>query len=512
MGRKAKQTKNDAVLTNVMLIAAEVAVLSCNIHCNALVQPTSIKIMENVNFTLFKWCDCATLALPMKSNASPRVNVSTMPHSNDETYNVSGSISVGLKQLGKNRQKQPINRVFLANCNPNDDFLYFCIRKTTEMDFVVIEYNLVLIGWVVAILLGTVLLLVKVPHDKGHVTYRRAKNTCAITILLFGLEILFQWLIRFYLDLHDPALSVSVYLFTYCVAALMFAAGFCTMLAPSLLVKKQRVIAVSIAIIYGTYLLINYFVSNHRRQTIGILIACVALFIITCFSIYKCVVIYRRVIKDLKTYYSDVVENLLRWMPGVGVGVTLFLITAPITCLCPRWVGVYQLALGIILFIYTFISTIEFSFSYNTVAAAIQQPDEAMELSDPQCDSEDSKKGRASSLSTSLQEIMQDKESRWCEQGGYRTAGLTIDQAARAMGTNRSYLSRYLNEVRNMTFYEWVATMRIQEAQSILLNERDATIEQVASRVGFSSLSTFSSTFKKMVGESPVKWRNQKDI
>ncbi|MBR0493485.1 MAG: helix-turn-helix transcriptional regulator [Muribaculaceae bacterium] len=362
-----------------------------------------------------------------------------------------------------------------------------------------------LVGWVVGILLGTILLFVKLPADKVHFTYRRAKNTCAITIILFGLEILFQWLIRFYFELNDPALSLSVYLMTFCVATLIFTGGFCTMLAPHIMDKKQRNILLSVLAFYGIYLLINYFIDNRRIQSYGILIACAILLVITCISIYKFIYIYRHAINDLKTYYADVVENLMRWMPGVGAGVMLLLIAAPITCLCPRWVGINQLAMGIVLFIYTFIYTIEFSFSYNTVAAAIhQQP----EVDEPQDAGNEPAKSGSSSLSASLQDVMQGKEARWREQGGYRTAGLTIEQAARAMGTNRSYLSRYLNEVRQMNFYEWVAHMRIDEAQSIMVQERETSIEQIASRLGFTSVSTFSSTFKKVVGESPVKWRN----
>ena len=373
------------------------------------------------------------------------------------------------------------------------------------MDFEAIEYNLVLIGWVVGILLGLVLLFVRLPNSKVHITYRKAKNTCAVTLLLFGLEILFQWLIRFYFELNDPALSVSVYLFAFCLATLIFTSGFCTMLAPNFMDRKQRNILFSVLIVYGIFLIINYFIDNRRMQSFGILIACAVLFIITCISIFKCVVIYRHAINELKTYYSDVVENLIRWMPGVGAGIMLLLLAAPITCLCPRWVGVYQLALGIVLFIYIFIYTIEFSFSYNTVAVAIHQQAEVNEPQDP---GDVMVNEEATTLSESLQEVIQSKEARWREQGGYRTAGLTIEQAARAMGTNRSYLSRYLNEVRHMTFYEWIAQMRIEEAQSIMLQESETSIEQIASRVGFSSVSTFSSTFKKVVGESPVKWRN----
>ena len=77
------------------------------------------------------------------------------------------------------------------------------------------------------------------------------------------------------------------------------------------------------------------------------------------------------------------------------------------------------------------------------------------------------------------------------------------------MGTNRSYLSRYLNEVKHVTFYEWVAWMRIHEAQSMMINNSNMPIEQIANLVGFSSSSTFSSTFKKLVGISPNRWRNQ---
>ena len=378
------------------------------------------------------------------------------------------------------------------------------------MDFIVIEYNLVLVGWVIAILLGTILLLIKSPNATRHISYRRGKNTCALAILLFGFELFFQWLIRFYLLIHDPALSVSVYLFTFCLASLLITSGFCAMLAPSLLDKKQWTIIASIIAIYAIYLIINYFIPNYRHQVMGILIGCFLLFVITCICIYKCVAIYRRAIKGLRTYYSDVVENLIRWMPGVGLGIMLFLITAPITCLCPRWVGVNQMALGIIMFIYVFFCTIKFSFSYNAVATAIQPSESSAEDSDPQSDEVDDPetKNGSTTMSPTLQQVIQNKEERWCQQGGYRTPGVTIEQTAHAMGTNRSYLSRYLNEVRHMTFYEWVARMRIGEAQSIMLQDRDATIEQVATRVGFSSLSTFSSTFKKLVGESPVKWRN----
>ena len=235
--------------------------------------------------------------------------------------------------------------------------------------------------------------------------------------------------------------------------------------------------------------------------------ACVLLFVLVCGCIYKSIVIYRRTIDGLRTYYSDVVENLMRWMPGVGFGLMLFLLSAPIICFSSRWVGIYQLALGIIMMIYTFVSIINFSFHYNKVALAITTP--PSEQDDTVTDNVDIEEVMHTTLSESLREVMFEKAQRWIEHGGYRTPGITIEQVARDMGTNRNYLSRYLTEVCQVSFYEWVAQMRIEEAQSLMRTKPSLSIEQIASRVGFTSPSTFSSTFKKIVGIAPNKWRNQ---
>ena len=373
-----------------------------------------------------------------------------------------------------------------------------------------IEYNLVLIGWVVALLLGIALLVIKVPVTAGHTSYSRGKKTGAIAILLFGAEIFFQWLIRFYLAIADPMLSVSAYLFTFFVANLLFTGGFCSMMAPMLYTRRQRIIAICLAAFYLFLLIAVYFLPGRRLQSFGILLCCGLLFLLACVCIYKCIIIYRSAINDLRTYYSDVVENLMRWMPGVGFGIMIFMLSAPITCLCPRWIGINQLALGIIMMIYTFVCVINFSLNYNKVAVAITPGEhEDIDANLPEnADNEDTMSS-TTSLNDSLRDILHEKAQRWIERGGYRTPGITIEHVARDMGTNRSYLSRYLNELRHVNFYEWVAQLRIEEAQSLMRTHPSMLIEQIASRVGFTSASTFSSTFKKIVGITPNKWRNQ---
>lgn len=375
-----------------------------------------------------------------------------------------------------------------------------------------LELYIVLIGWVVPILLGLFLLKIKTPETHVQVNYEKGKTATAVAFLLFGVELLCQWLMR-KLEIGNPVLSVSIYLFFFCLATLMLAFGYCKVLRPNAFNMRQKRIGLLVLSLFAIILVVNYLLPFKKWQVWGLLLCCVTLFLITCIAIYSCVVVYLRAIKSLRTYYSDVVDGMIRWMPGVGVGILVFLLSAPFIIWLPRWVGVYQVVLGTILFIYTFICVINLSSTYKSLAVALEENDTAGDH-DTAADADagngvDKDNTHRSSLSASLLEVIQGKEERWRSQGGYRTRGITIEQAAHEMGTNRHYLSRYLNEMKNMTFYEWVAQMRIREAQSIMINERNKTIEQIAGLVGFSSPSTFSITFKRIVGISPNQWRNQ---
>jgi len=380
----------------------------------------------------------------------------------------------------------------------------------------VLEYNVILVAWVTAMLLGLLLLFKKTTPGPSSLYYKLGKNTCAMVMLLFGSEIFFQWMLRNF-EMANPFLSVSVYLFTYCAASLLVSLGCCLMLKPKLMDARQRGYAIVVLAVFTVALIVSCSLPSRVLKVRGLLVCCVLLLLITCVGLYYCVKVYKTTIGSLRRYYSDVVDNMIRWMPGVGVGMLAFLISAPFVCWLPRWVGLYQISLGIILFVYTFICVVNFDANYPSVSAAFQDDDAPVDESEALADATETASHEPStgddewlastSLSESLQEVMMEKEQRWRDNGGYRTPGMTIDRVARELGTNRSYLSRYLNEVRHVTFYEWVAQMRVTEAQSLLVTHRDLLIEKVALAVGFSSPSAFSSTFKKMVGVSPKQWR-----
>lgn len=95
----------------------------------------------------------------------------------------------------------------------------------------------------------------------------------------------------------------------------------------------------------------------------------------------------------------------------------------------------------------------------------------------------------------------------------YLNSKLTITDAARAIGTNRTYLSSYLNNELKMTFYDFVNSMRIEMKAKPLLKEkvRNFTIEEIAQASGFNSVSTFHRAFLKQTGKTPNDFRKSSD-
>jgi YesN/AraC family two-component response regulator len=82
---------------------------------------------------------------------------------------------------------------------------------------------------------------------------------------------------------------------------------------------------------------------------------------------------------------------------------------------------------------------------------------------------------------------------------------LTLDDLAKQLNTNRSYLSLVINERFNTNFNNYINEYRVKEAQKIFLDpaSKILTIEAIAQNVGFNSKSSFNTAFKKFCGLTP---------
>lgn len=88
----------------------------------------------------------------------------------------------------------------------------------------------------------------------------------------------------------------------------------------------------------------------------------------------------------------------------------------------------------------------------------------------------------------------------------YLNPKLKLSDVALAVGTNRTYLSRYFNRQNGQTFYDYVNTYRIQYAEN-LLKSTNYPLPEIAIKSGFNSISTFRRVFFASFGCSHNKYR-----
>lgn len=92
----------------------------------------------------------------------------------------------------------------------------------------------------------------------------------------------------------------------------------------------------------------------------------------------------------------------------------------------------------------------------------------------------------------------------------YRDNDLTKDKVSELLGTNRTYLSRIINEQTQMSFTYYVNRFRIEEAVRQLSDPtNDIPLKALASELGFNSLSTFYNLFQSSVGMTPAQYRSK---
>lgn len=86
------------------------------------------------------------------------------------------------------------------------------------------------------------------------------------------------------------------------------------------------------------------------------------------------------------------------------------------------------------------------------------------------------------------------------------TQPLTLEDTAHHIGLSKSHFSHLLKTYTNMTFVEFLTAERIKRAEAFFLDS-NMHIVDVAFESGFSSLSSFNRSFRRLKGCSPTEFR-----
>ena len=103
------------------------------------------------------------------------------------------------------------------------------------------------------------------------------------------------------------------------------------------------------------------------------------------------------------------------------------------------------------------------------------------------------------SLMSRFQHLMIDEQL-------FLQAGLTLQDVADKLNSNKTYISKLVNNTYNLGFPELINILRVDYAEQYIMSHRDAIQSEVAAACGFQSASSFNIIFKKVTGVTPKVW------
>ena len=94
----------------------------------------------------------------------------------------------------------------------------------------------------------------------------------------------------------------------------------------------------------------------------------------------------------------------------------------------------------------------------------------------------------------------------------YLDSDLTLAKLSKQLGNSKQQISSVINEYAQRNFNDYINYFRIRDAKKLLEEEHSEkyTISSIAFDMGFSSLSSFNSAFKKFEGITPSAYRKNR--
>jgi AraC-like DNA-binding protein len=103
---------------------------------------------------------------------------------------------------------------------------------------------------------------------------------------------------------------------------------------------------------------------------------------------------------------------------------------------------------------------------------------------------------------------IQSSLTKWIESGAYREHNLTLAVVARQMGVPQKQLQAWLRQSEYKKLAGLVATLRIEEAQRVLKEHPEWSVESVADYCGFNDRKYFHQVFLQYTGTTPAKYQS----
>lgn len=368
------------------------------------------------------------------------------------------------------------------------------------------HYFIVLIQCVGAIYfgLGIVLLFGKVPLAAEYLPYRKAKRCLAITYFIMGFNLVVYLAISSSADWKalNPYIKCTDFIFFYLEAIFFFSTFF-------YLLDEKYMSWRNFRKGWAIFLLSVVLMITSTIGVFGKVDAWVSwfpffiLFVQYVLFLRRFYILYNEKRRKLENYFAEDMQQFMSW---IKKSIILVILTNVLS---------FTTLLGGIIYNYLFqvyvisanfyiaISFINYAAMYGKLNSAEVTGKERMET-----DTKEQKISRTDNY----EQLFGEQVKRWLSEKRFLAPQLTIDDLAAEMGTNKLYMSRYINRKHGTNFSTWITKLRLEEAKSYMRENPNVKQEEVAIYSGFSSSSYFSRVFSRFESKTPAAWRKEQNV
>lgn len=345
-----------------------------------------------------------------------------------------------------------------------------------------------LLSSAVILIMGISLLAISVPKDPELHSYRVSRRFLAVAyIILAGVS---QW--EVWRGIESVG-NTSVIVFTLIVAsfqALFFMLSTFTLINAAYMTTRRiwsNIIPISLL---GAILASLHFIDSGAffypifYTMLGLY--CLQL---TCYMtlFYR---EYNRYLRRLDNYFSGDEYRRLKWIRSAFIMASCTGIAATISLLSSRQVYLVFTIAYTLFYIYFALKFINYVTLFHRIAPAVSESEN---------ETANGKAIAADCLKKALGE--------WIAQKRFIYPDLSLKSLSQELATNPAYLSRFINSEYGQNFRSWVNSLRVSEAQKLIVQQNDISLQEIGEKVGIPSSSTFYRQFVAVTGMTPAEYR-----
>lgn len=301
----------------------------------------------------------------------------------------------------------------------------------------------------------------------------------------------------------------SLSLFVSYLVSKMIAFGFSPAFDKHYLQLKNVLLGLLRVALCSVLLIAVVYADMSTNARVALLTIASAWFVIdtTCVMVY---VYYSSKVKRkaFETYYSDDYDRYILWTPLVFSLIQVFGIGWTAILYAPVLVHSLYALLGAVIWMYIFVCydchMVYFRFHPASTEPEIIE-EEDLAIADTIYPLSTLEKMPTSEMKDRYAYFVE-ALSHWIERKGYLQPELTIEDLARQLGTNRTYLSTFINSYYGVPFRQWIASLRIAESKK-MLRDTDLREQDIAEAIGFATVQSFIRNFTQMENMSPSAYR-----